>query len=105
MTAPERKLFENSISMACLESWGDSRTDTLTNEKISGGERKQIALARAIYSKPEILMLDELTAGMDQNLAKLVLDNLFNSKNFKAIFLTTHDFISEENFTTFVQIS
>jgi ATP-binding cassette subfamily C protein len=105
LTAPERKLFENSISMACLESWGDSRTDTLTNEKISGGERKQIALARAIYSKPEILMLDELTAGMDQNLAKLVLDNLFNSKNFKAIFLTTHDFISEENFTTFVQIS
>lgn len=43
---------------------------------MSGGECQRIALARALYRKPEILILDEFTAALDaeseQEMIKLV---------------------------------
>ena len=91
-------LYKESLRISCLETWGVGRFDSPTNERVSGGERKQIALARAIYSQPEILLLDEITAGMDQDLAKKVLGNLRNCKRFKLMFLASHDLLQEGNF-------
>ena len=92
------ELYAESLRISCLETWSEGESRYLTNEKVSGGERKQIALARAIYSQPQILLLDEVTAGMDQKLAEQILLNLHECAHFKLIVLASHDLLREKEF-------
>jgi ABC-type transport system involved in cytochrome bd biosynthesis fused ATPase/permease subunit len=97
-------LYAEALQTSCLESWGQARLGQLTNENISGGERKQIALARAIYLNPEILLLDEVTAGMDQVLADQILGNIRASTQFKLIVIASHDPLQGEDFDRVVNL-
>ena len=98
-------LYTESLRISCLETWGGGRLGNLTNENVSGGERKQIALARAVYSQPEILLLDEITAGMDKKLAGKILGNLRKCKQFKLIVLTSHDVLEEGDFNQVIYLN
>ncbi|MFP3014686.1 MAG: zinc ABC transporter ATP-binding protein ZnuC [Arsenophonus sp.] len=62
-------------------------------QKLSGGETQRVLLARALLNKPQLLVLDEPTQGLDINgqvyLYNLI-DNIHKELNC-AIFMISHD--------------
>lgn len=60
--------------------------------ELSGGEKRRVAIAGIIALKPDILVLDEPTAGLDPNGSKIILNLIkkFN-KEGKTIIIVTHD--------------
>jgi len=66
---------------------------TVVNENssnLSGGQRQLIALARALYKKPGLLLLDEATAAMDRRTEKFVVSLIKKLKHEMAVVIVTH---------------
>lgn len=76
-----------------LEQLGTNDLANKYPEDLSGGERQRIAIAKAMYNDPTIILADEPTASLDSERAFEVVDILAKEakeKN-KAIIMVTHD--------------
>ena len=64
----------------------------------SKGMKQRLVFARALINRPEMLFLDEPTAGLDPNLAGTIKDMIRRKRDEGAtVFLTTHNmFIADE---------
>lgn len=58
---------------------------------ISLGQRQRILLARALVSKPQLLILDEAFGGMDERTKLTIINNIFASTKPWTILNITHD--------------
>ena len=58
--------------------------------RLSGGERKRVGIARALYDNPEVLVLDEATADLDNETAQAFTQTLLALKGHKTIIVIAH---------------
>lgn len=100
--------FEKICENLLLSEWIASlkqgpETKIQRTHNISGGQEQRIAIARAIYGRPSIIVLDEPTSALDQNVANKVI-NFISSLNWRPwIFVVSHD--REDLFEEFNKIN
>jgi len=57
---------------------------------LSGGERQRLALARALYRRPDLLLLDEATSGLDEATETRLLSGLRRERPDMTVIYITH---------------
>ncbi len=67
-------------------------TDTIgeSGARLSGGQRQRLAIARALYRDPQVLILDEATSAMDVQTQSRVLDLVALYMKGRTILMITH---------------
>ncbi len=67
--------------------------ETLIEENaanLSGGQRQRIAIARALISKPKILIFDEATSALDPETESIVMKSLSNIAKGRTVVMISH---------------
>lgn len=81
------KRVSEALTMVGMEQYMDK-----TPHHLSGGQQKRVAIAGIIAMRPEIMILDEPTAGLDPEGVEKVLDILDNlNKEGMSIVISSHD--------------
>ena len=105
---PERELFAETVlkdvsfslhnaddkkAREALDALGvDERLWNLSPFSLSGGERRKVAIAGILASEPDIIMMDEPSAGLDADGQESLRKLLFSlRKKGKIVVITTHD--------------
>jgi len=94
----DEKIVRESVS-EMLELVGLPGIENLKPSELSGGMKKRVGLARALVSKPQYILYDEPTTGLDpimsDSIDKLIKE-LSNKLNVTSV-VVTHDMFSVKN--------
>ena len=67
--------------------------DTMVGERgirMSGGQRQRLAIARALYLDPQILVLDEATSALDAETETAVMESIDALQGEKTLLIIAH---------------
>ena len=93
---PDRARAEHAIEMAHLADIVTEMPDGLDTHvgyrgaRLSGGQRQRLALARALYRDPWLLILDEATSALDSEAEQVVQAALSSLRGSCSILLVAH---------------
>jgi phospholipid/cholesterol/gamma-HCH transport system ATP-binding protein len=84
------------MALQALHRMGLREVENLMPFELSGGMRKRVGLARAIAYKPEIILYDEPSTGIDPIRADAINDLIIQMKNDMKVtsIVITHDMVS-----------
>lgn len=103
-----RRRVEEALALVGLAGYIDRMPSEL-----SGGERRRVAIARAMVSRPRLLLFDEPTTGLDPITARTVDDEIVKSRDLAhatsllvthqlrdAFYIATHEAVREQQGVT-----
>jgi ABC-type Mn2+/Zn2+ transport system ATPase subunit len=83
---------ERSRALECLERTGAGLFAQQRFAELSGGQKQRVLIARALMANPDILLLDEPTAGVDSAATKAIADLLLSlNGQGMTIVMVNHD--------------
>jgi ATP-binding cassette, subfamily B, bacterial PglK len=88
--------FENLLRDAAVDFINEGNRDLLletvgeNGKELSGGQKQRVGLARALYTKPKLLVLDEATSALDFGTEEKVRRHIKNLKGSTTIILIAH---------------
>jgi ABC-type Mn2+/Zn2+ transport system ATPase subunit len=85
---------ERAFTRECLRAAGAKEFSRNCFSELSGGQKQRILIARALATRPDILVLDEPTAGVDHATTQAVMEFISKIRKERSItvLLVTHDF-------------
>ena len=85
---------ERAFTRECLRAAGAEEFARQRFAELSGGQKQRVLIARALTTRPDILVLDEPTAGVDRNATHAVMEFISQIRKERKItvLLVTHDF-------------
>lgn len=92
----DKERVEQVINMSGLRNFMNKNNYNLNTKlgergiNISGGEKQRIGIARSLYFRPEILILDESTSSLDNETEVEILNEIFKFKKNMTIIIIAH---------------
>ena len=87
---PKAEAKEEAIAMLSRVGLGD-KAESFPRQ-LSGGQKQRVAIIRALCMHPEILLFDEVTAALDPEMVREVLDVILSLANQgKTMLIVTHE--------------
>lgn len=82
---------ENILKMVGLyKTYKEKQGQNIEASSLSGGEKKKLEIARAIYFDKKLLILDEPTSNLDPESQENIEKMIFSLKNFTRLVITHH---------------
>ena len=82
----------NALALEYLDRLGLKEWAHHMPNEMSGGQKQRVAIVRALCMHPEILLFDEVTAALDPEMVREVLDVMLDlAKQGKTMLIVTHE--------------